>query len=391
MIKKTLWFAITGSFFVVGIILGYYLGMWWTSQTVVRESLKSQRALVMAIAAFPVLVAFCSTYLGMWLARSASHLERISAADKAAAVSGIILGMVIAAMLSSFALPPALFQNQLVIVWVIRLLIMMICCALCLTLTLGMKDELVRAFPSIKAFNDHTGLEHGSSRGKLVDTNVIIDGRLSEIVKSGFLEGPIYIPSFVLNELQYIADSADELRRARGRRGLDVLNEVREQHKVAVNVYDKYDPSIDRLTTVDEKLVALAQSISAAIITNDFNLNKVAGIRGVAVLNVNELATALKPVVLPGEELAVEIVKEGREEHQGVGYLPDGTMVVVQNGRSHIGETLNVVISSTLQTVQGKMIFAELRGAAQRPPVDEVFGDSDSARGRSRPRYPRQR
>lgn len=387
MVKKTLWLAITGSFFVVGIVLGYYLGMWWTSQAVVREGIKSDLGVWLAIAAFPVLVTFCTTYMGMWLARSTSQLERISAADKAASVVGIVLGMAIAALLSWFALPPALFQNQWIIVWVIRLLIMMICCALCLTLTLGMKDEMVRAFPSIKAFNDHAELEPGRLQGKLVDTNVIIDGRLSAVVSSGFLEGPIYIPGFVLNELQFIADSPDELRRARGRRGLDVLNEVRQQSKVAVSVYDKYDPSIDRLNTVDEKLVALAQSINAAIVTNDFNLNKVAGIRGVTVLNVNELATALKPVVLPGEELTVEIVKEGREDHQGVGYLPDGTMVVVQNGRSHIGESLHVVITSTLQTAQGKMIFADVRG--HRPPVDEVFGDSDSTRGRGRGRPPR--
>jgi len=195
---------------------------------------------------------------------------------------------------------------------------------------------------------------------KILDTNVIIDGRVADICRTGFIEGLIYVPGFVLDELQHIADSADGLKRARGRRGLDILNQMRTEQKLMVRTYDNTDPH-DR-DEVDAKLVKLAKKLNGKLVTNDYNLNKVAELQGVTVLNINELANAVKPVVLPGEEMTVLIIKEGKEPNQGVAYLDDGTMIVVEGGRRRIGETLSVVTSSVLQTVAGKMIFANIRG-----------------------------
>lgn len=195
-------------------------------------------------------------------------------------------------------------------------------------------------------------------RIKILDTNVIIDGRIADICRTGFIEGTIYVPGFVIDELQHIADSSDSLRRARGRRGLDILNQMQKERHLEVRTYDdRVDPS----EPVDKRLVSLARSINGVIVTNDFNLNKVAELEGVPVLNVNELANALKPVVLPGEEMRVHIIKEGNQPNQGVGYMDDGTMIVVEGGRDYIGQDVEVVVTSVLQTVAGKMIFASLR------------------------------
>ena len=193
--------------------------------------------------------------------------------------------------------------------------------------------------------------------GKLLDTNVIIDGRVSDIYKTGFLEGPIVVPVFVLEELQKIADSSDALKRNRGRRGLDILNHMRKYSKDDIVIITD---DFEEITEVDSKLIKLARAKGYKIITNDYNLNKVAELQGVVVLNINELSIAVKPAVIPGEQLFVQLVKNGKEEGQGVAYLEDGTMIVVENGSSCIGSEVPVVITSVLQTSAGKMIFAKL-------------------------------
>jgi uncharacterized protein YacL len=198
---------------------------------------------------------------------------------------------------------------------------------------------------------------------KIIDTSVIIDGRIADVCDSGFLEGTFIIPQFILQELQYIADSADALKRARGRRGLDVLHRIQKMSNVTVKIVDEDFPHIKE---VDAKLVALAKMHGGKIVTNDFNLNKVAQLHGVSVLNLNELANALKPVVLPGESMNIFIVKEGKEFNQGVGYLDDGTMVVVDNARRLINHRVDVVVTSVLQTTAGRMIFARLKEEAER-------------------------
>ncbi|MGQ9540896.1 MAG: PIN/TRAM domain-containing protein [Armatimonadota bacterium] len=193
---------------------------------------------------------------------------------------------------------------------------------------------------------------------KILDTNVIIDGRIADICRTGFVEGTIYVPGFVIDELQHIADSSESLRRARGRRGLDILNQMQKERHLEVRTYDDM---VDSGEPVDKRLVSLAKSINGVIVTNDFNLNKVAELEGVQVLNVNELANALKPVVLPGEEMRVRIIKEGNQPNQGVGYMDDGTMIVVEGGRDYIDQDVDVIVTSVLQTVAGKMIFASVK------------------------------
>jgi len=199
-------------------------------------------------------------------------------------------------------------------------------------------------------------LKRSQDSEKIVDTSVIIDGRIADLTETGFLEGTLIIPQFVLQELQFIADSPDALRRTRGRRGLDVLKRMQNQAFIQIKIIDEDFP---RIKEVDAKLVALAKKKSAKIITNDFNLNKVADLQGVDVLNINQLANALKPVILPGETLQIMIMKEGKEPLQGIGYLDDGTMVVVDHAKKLVGEKLDVVVTSVLQTTAGRMIFAK--------------------------------
>ena len=193
---------------------------------------------------------------------------------------------------------------------------------------------------------------------KILDTSVIIDGRIADIMKTGFIEGNIVIPEFVLVELRHIADCSDNLKRNRGRRGLDVLNRIQTEYGIEIYNTDG-DKALEEIPEVDVKLLKLAQMISGKVVTNDFNLNKVALIKGVEVLNINELANALKPVVLPGEDMQLFLVKEGKENNQGVAYLDDGTMIVVEDGKRYIGETISVIVTSVLQTAAGRMIFAK--------------------------------
>lgn len=194
---------------------------------------------------------------------------------------------------------------------------------------------------------------------KVVDTSVIIDGRIADICETGFIEGTLIIPQFVLRELHYIADSSDPVRRVRGRRGLDVLKRLQSQPFVDVRILDKDYP---RIKGVDAKLVELAKERKCKIITNDANLYKIAELQGVKVLNINELASSLKPIVLPGEVMNICVLKEGKEEGQGIGYLEDGTMVVIDNARKYIGQKLDVTVTSVLQTPGGRMIFSRPKG-----------------------------
>ena len=198
----------------------------------------------------------------------------------------------------------------------------------------------------------------GGSTPKIFDTSVIIDGRIYEILKTGFLEGNIIIPDFVLVELRHISDSADDLKRNRGRRGLDILNSIQEEF--GIEIYDtSSSKEIAKIPEVDLKLLKLAEILGGMVVTNDYNLNKVAGVQGIGILNINELANTLKPVVLPGEIMKVTPVKEGKTEDQSVAYLDDGTMVVVQGGRKYIGKTISVTVTSVLQTSAGRMIFVK--------------------------------
>ncbi len=197
---------------------------------------------------------------------------------------------------------------------------------------------------------------------KILDTSVIIDGRIADICEAGFVEGPMVVPQFVLKELQQIADSSDSLKRNRGRRGLDVLQRIQQNQDLDIHILETDFP---RVKEVDTKLVLLGKEICGKVMTNDFNLNKVAELQGVRVLNINELANSVKPVVLPGEDMSVFVIKEGKEHNQGVGYLDDGTMVVVDHAKHRIGEQIPVSVTSVLQTTAGRMIFTKIRDEAE--------------------------
>jgi len=252
----------------------------------------------------------------------------------------------------------------------------------------GQKAEWFEPARIIAAFRDSSRLH----QYKVLDTSVIIDGRIADICETGFLEGTLVVPQFVLRELQQVADSSDSLKRNRGRRGLDILQKMQKMAGVAVQIVETDFPEIRE---VDLKLIELARKLGGKIVTNDFNLNKVAQLRGVPVLNINELANSLKPVVLPGELMKVFIIKEGKEQGQGVGYLDDGTMVVVDQAKKALGRTIEVSVTSVLQTTAGKMIFCRWPEAAafvEEPRRDSRLGDRrDLVRNGRDPRIPDRR
>lgn len=224
---------------------------------------------------------------------------------------------------------------------------------------LSKKEELGSGFRMLMESRRMPAAEETEPRheeNKILDTSVIIDGRIADICKTGFIEGTLVIPEFVLEELQHIADSSDLLKRNRGRRGLDILNKIQKELDVKVLIYEG---DFDEIGEVDSKLVKLAKALRGKVVTNDFNLNKVCELQGVSVLNINDLANAVKPVVLPGEEIVVQVIKDGKEHGQGVAYLDDGTMIVVEGGRDFIGTTMEVLVTSVLQTSAGRMIFAK--------------------------------
>lgn len=265
-------------------------------------------------------------------------------------VVGTIIGLIIA-FLFAFGLSFVnIGERQQALTWIYVLLT---CTLGYLGLVIGSKksDEFTFSFGSGKNLKP-------AQEYRILDTSVIIDGRIADICDTGFLEGTLVVPRFVLEELQHIADSADSMKRSRGRRGLDILNRMQKMTGMVIEIVDQDFPKVKG---VDAKLVELAKKTNGKIITNDFNLNKVAELQGIKILNVNELANALKPVVLPGETMVVKIIKEGKEPGQGVAYLDDGTMVIVDNAVRRQNETVEAMVTSVLQTTAGRMIFSELK------------------------------
>ena len=281
-------------------------------------------------------------------------IDRLAPGELVGGAIGLVTGLVIAFLVKSILFEFVAFAGPTGGYIAIALYLVLSIFAAFLGARVGAKQRV--ALGRIATPAAMTG---GGGEPKILDTSVIIDGRVLGIVRSGFLEGPLLLPRFVLRELQLIADSADPLRRTRGRRGLELLSALQETTAIEIVERDPED-----IAQVDAKLVRLAQERGAKLVTNDFNLNKVAQVEGVTVLNINELANAVKPVLLPGEELRVSVIREGREAHQGVGYLDDGTMIVIENGRRLIGETVDVAVTSALQTNAGRMIFARPKARA---------------------------
>lgn len=295
--------------------------------------------------------------ISIFLSYLGRQMEEMETEEKINAIVGIAIGILI-----SLAFYPILLRISVVGPF-LAMLVTLVSVFLVVAGVNSVKEGLPwSSKPASRRRNIH-----------ILDTNVIIDGRIGEIAKTGFLSGQIYVPGFVLDELQAIADSADPLRRARGRRGLDILKAMQKELDVEVRTQDRLAPPAG--DEVDARLVRLAKAMNCDIVTNDFNLSKVAELEGVRVLNVNDLALAMKPNVLPGETMTVTLQREGKEPGQGVGYLDDGTMVVVEGGAELLGNTLQVCVTSVIQTVAGKMIFAT--------PDREEVGDGYDARGSS--------
>lgn len=298
-------------------------------------------------------------------------IDVFSRRKRLAAISGIFLGL-IAGLLAAYAMSfvvdliGVLFapqfgpqrQSFMDLLEGVKVLIGLATCYIGISMVLQTKDDFRFVIPYVEFAKQIRG-----NRPTILDTSVIVDGRILDIVGTRLLQGTLVVPKFVLNELQTIADSPDKLKRARGRRGLDILQKLRENDVVEVHI----DELEVEGTNVDGKLISLALVNQGRVMTNDFNLNKIATLRGVDVINLNDLAKALRPVVLPGEKMTVRLVKPGESPHQGVGYLEDGTMVVVEGGRDHLHQEVDLTVTSTLQTSAGRMIFGRFDGPEPRP------------------------
>lgn len=287
--------------------------------------------------------------------RIESELQNIPSYDIALGSFGLIVGLIIAFFLSR----PLENLDIGYLSFIGSIILFGLFGYLGITIATRKKDGISNVIKDMdlvrRQGKEKTKLKYNSSP-KILDTSVIIDGRIADICSTGFIEGPLVIPEFVLEELQHIADSSDGLKRNRGRRGLDILNKIQKEIDIEIIIHEK---KFEDIKEVDSKLLKLTQLMNGKIITNDYNLNKVAEVQGIAVLNINELSNAVKPVVLPGEEMIISVVRDGKESGQGLAYLDDGTMIVVESGRKYIGETIEVIVTSVLQTSAGKMIFAK--------------------------------
>ena len=289
-----------------------------------------------------------------------------------AALSGAFLGLVVG-MVGAWGLGVILdlliqsltidFGENAPVVGQIKLMIGTVCCYLTISFILQTKDDIRFVVPYVEFAKQTRG-----NRPLVLDTSVIIDGRIADITETRIIDSPLIIPRFVLQELQAIADSSDKLKRNRGRRGLDMLNKLQTNDKIEIKISDARLPSVDETGDVDHKLVELTKKMDGRVVTNDYNLNKIAQLRGVDVININDMANALKPVVLPGETIRVKIIKPGEEPGQGVGYLEDGTMIVAENCRDKINDEVMLSVTSVLQTSAGRMIFGRPEGTPASSP-----------------------
>ena len=286
--------------------------------------------------------------------------------------SAVYFGLLLGALMGSFfwtAIEPIVHQYLVQlqaerIAGTARLLIILLSCYVAVATLLQTKDEFRFIIPYVEFSKQLKG-----AKPLVLDTSVIIDGRIADICDTGIIDTKLIAPRFVLQELQGIADSSDKIRRNRGRRGLDVLKRLQSNPKVDLQMHEANLPELHDVQKVDERLVVLAKALGARVVTNDFNLNKICQLQGVDVINLNELSNALKLVALPGELLPIKIVKQGDQMGQGVGYLDDGTMVVVEQGRGYLGQDVTIVVTSVLQTPAGRMIFGRVGGTGEHPPL----------------------
>lgn len=341
-------------FRLVGMVVGAFLGWQLGIITGVPSSPEYLRYVLGMSFSGAGIGLIATPYITIRPVRWAHHrLKLIPALDLVAGVIGMVIGLVFSALL---ALPLSLLPSPfgMILPFAACLVLAYLGAS---TMVMRQKDIFEIIGPSWGGLSLQSGNGKGIKRGEyvLLDTSAVIDGRIADISQTGFIGGTMLLPRFVLDELQHIADSPDSLRRNRGRRGLDMLNKLQKESLVPIQISEV---DIEGVAEVDSKLVRLARQLRAPIVTTDFNLNRVAALQGVLVMNINELANAVKSVVLPGEEMSVRVIQEGKEVGQGVGYLDDGTMVVVESGRRFMGNEIEVMVTRVLQTVAGRMIFA---------------------------------
>jgi uncharacterized protein YacL len=355
-----------GIFSVIGLIIGYFISeiLLTIPQIANLNYLSTTIAMVIFVIVISVIFGLIFYIISPSIYKGISNLiEYIEKSMQKMSIAEILygtFGAVIALVLMTFIAEPINGIPKLGPI--ILILLNVFAAVIGAEIMIKKKEDITTLLVNIKrpAIKEKKVKEAGkeSVKGipKVLDTSVIIDGRIFDICETGFVEGPLVIPNFVLDELRHISDSSDSLKRNRGRRGLDILNKIQKELAIETQIIDDDFPKI---AEVDAKLLKLAQKIDGKVITNDYNLNKVAEFQGVPVLNINELSNAIKPVVLPGEEMKIDIVKDGKESSQGVAYLEDGTMIVVEGGRKYIGQTTDVIVTSVLQTAAGRMIFAK--------------------------------
>ncbi|MDF2882440.1 MAG: yacL [Clostridiaceae bacterium] len=347
---------------MIGLILGYFIAnetskvSYFLKLGNFNNTVNLVLFLVLSTILFGFIFFIISPWMISWIMKIMDYFERsiqkLPANEILFGTAGAIVGLIISAFFLN------LIGNIPYIGIFLAFVVAVLMAALGANISIKKREEVTSWFSNIKKSSPSKDKKVKSHKGapKVLDTSVIIDGRIFDICQTGFVEGTLIIPNFVLEELRHIADSSDGLKRNRGRRGLDVLNKIQKELNIEVEIYEKDFPEV---AEVDSKLLKLAQLLNGKVITNDYNLNKVAEFQGVPVLNINELANAVKPVVLPGEEMTIQIIKDGKESSQGIGYLDDGTMIVVEGGRKHIGEIMDVIVTSVLQTAAGRMIFAK--------------------------------
>ncbi|MCL6575372.1 PIN/TRAM domain-containing protein [Kyrpidia sp.] len=338
-------------FIVIGLVLGYALiPVLFETVGISRPPFDNPYfGAVLGGSIFAIVTGWLVGYMMSLIRWVEDRFQRMPLPDMIAGIVGLIVGLIVA-----YLLTPTMVRIPIV-GSVVQIFMSVLFGYLGFRVSYAKREELKSFLPGkIGSKEKKTGSRPGEH--KILDTSVIIDGRIADIVGTGFLDGVLVIPSFVLEELQHIADSSDVLKRNRGRRGLDILNRIQKEATVKVQIVET---DFEDVQEVDSKLVRLAKKMQGKVVTNDFNLNKVCELQGVPVLNINDLANAVKPVVLPGEEIVVQVIKDGKEHGQGVGYLDDGTMIVVEGGRDYIGTHVDVLVTSVLQTSAGRMIFAK--------------------------------
>lgn len=365
MFKKSLKIIFT----ILGLVIGYIISegililLREFKINIIKGAISTTIFYIFCISLFGIIFYFISPGLYKLISniidKMEKNIQKLSAQELVFGSLGVLIGLIIAAFIGApfsgifSGINPSIGP-------MIFMLLELIAAIIGAEIFIKKKDEISSTLLIFKRNNlrerEKKNKSVARSSAKVLDTSVIIDGRIFDLCKTGFIEGTLVIPSFVLDELRHISDSSDSLKRNRGRRGLDILNKIQKELEIETEIWEG---DFKEIAEVDSKLLKLAQKLNGKVITNDFNLNKVAEFQGVPVLNINDLANAIKPVVLPGEEMKIVVIKDGKESAQGIGYLDDGTMIVVEGGRKFIGEEIFIIVTSVLQTSAGRMIFAK--------------------------------